>query len=1270
MSIRVLIKDYPHRAIALTTTTHALILRHSSSSTDQNGSYNTSQTSLSSNGSGATRAMVEFSTVEEVDLSEYKTLSMGTVRGTLGLITVNGDVFLVVVSGASKVATVRPGETVQRIHSVAFYCLNSSNYDHLLNDEVNPYPTDTIDEEGFEMGFGRGKGESPLEHPCMALKKLLSSGTFYYSSDFDLTRRLQDRSTDVVTVSIDSLDAGFLWNSYMIQPLVDFRSRLSPREKEALDNSGILTSAIRGFALTITVPSASSPIKVARSGLPSTMTLISRLSCRRAGTRFNARGMDDDGNVANFVETETIFWAPLGVCFSYVQIRGSVPLFWEQATGLLPGQQKITIARSPEATQPAFDKHFENLELSYGAVHVVNLLSNEKQGEVDLSARYRHHIQHNPLNNSDEKEHDLLRLTEFDFHAETRGPGGYEMASLISQWIQNSADSFAYYLSEEEEEDGREHGKTGPYRRATTILQQEGIFRTNCLDCLDRTNLVQTIISKMALELFLRHRRASASPDFWVRHSSMWADNGDALSRIYAGTGALKSSFTRHGKMSLAGALADARKSVTRTYINNFADKGRQNTIDLLLGRLMGQLPVHLYDPINDYVVTELSKRSAEFTEQEVIQILVGTFNLNGKTHGLNEDLSPWLCPDVDPSQQCPEIVAVGFQEIVDLSPQQIMSTDPAPRQAWEAAVKKTLDANAKRHGKEEYVLLRGGQLVGASLSIFVRAGILKSIKNVEGSLKKTGMSGMAGNKGAVAIRMEFANTSICFVTAHLAAGFANYEERNRDYKTISHGLRFQRNRSIDDHDTVIWLGDFNYRIGLSNDKVQKLCQMGDLETLYENDQLNLQMVAGLAFPYYSEARITFLPTYKYDIGTDTYDTSEKARIPAWCDRVLRKGDSLRQINYNCAPLRFSDHRPVYATFQCLISKVDEKKKEKLSKEIYRKRRAVVGDTRAGGELEDTDDEDLIGYDSIEPGLPPASSDKRKWWLDNGLPARSRVQPPSNDHFPNPNRPSNPFKPSPEPDWVEVKRVAPAPPPSRGTARSQTLDFNSSSSLSTPSSNHSQPQTRKLVAPPFHPSDLDGANAYKSPLRRSMTSSSSHSVPPQPLPIRSSTPSSTTSSTQGQIARKPAPGAPPIPTKKPSLLTKTSTKSLSSNTRSPIPPPQQYRDEPDPPKPTPPPPRRSTVTPSSSSFSSVPSSAVGSQYNAMPPRKLVAPPPPRSSASQILMDEMSGPPLPPRRTGMGMSAASRRKGGSGNLLDDARDEELDALKGWEVLRPA
>ena len=86
---------------------------------------------------------------------------------------------------------------------------------------------------------------------------------------------------------------------------------------------------------------------------------------------------------------------------------------------------------------------------------------------------------------------------------------------------------------------------------------------------------------------------------------------------------------------------------------------------------------------------------------------------------------------------------------------------------------------------------------------------------------------------------MDYANTRLCFVTAHLAAGFANYDERNRDYRTISQGLRFQRNRSIEDHDAIIWAGDFNYRIGLSDEKARQLIKTGDLEALYHNDQVS-----------------------------------------------------------------------------------------------------------------------------------------------------------------------------------------------------------------------------------------------------------------------------------------------------------------------------------------------------------------------------------------------------------------------------------------------
>lgn len=609
------------------------------------------------------------------------------------------------------------------------------------------------------------------------------------------------RTINSNSFDIDNFDDMFLWNSFMISPLVQFRSRLMPQEREALDASRILTSAIRGFCKTMTIPQSASPLKTPNNGMPSFMTLISRLSCRRAGTRFNARGIDDDGNVANFVETETTFWSPSGVLFSYAQVRGSVPIFWEQAADLIPGRQKITVTRSPDGTQPAFNKHFEELEQGYGAVHVINLLSEFKPGEVELSNLYTNGIRHCPLSRPGPDgswDHALLRETRYDFHEETKGPAGYEAAKQIRRYIENSTDGFAYYLAEEtsdpsDEFNGNSHG------RMVVVLQQEGVFRTNCLDCLDRTNLIQTLISQMSAEAFFGHRGLFAAPDFWMRHSSLWADNGDSLSKIYAGTGALKSSFTRHGKMSLAGAVADVRKSVQRIYHNNFVDPSRQITIDMLLGRLVGQTPVHLFDPISDFVSVELAKRSAEFSSFNNITMWVGTFNLNGRTDGVNHDLGPWLYPESLGNHQ-PDIYVVGFQEIVELSPQQIMNSDPARKSLWEQAVKRNLNERQKHLGGDKYVLLRSGQLVGAALCIFVKTSALANIKNVEGSVKKTGMSGMAGNKGAVAIRFDYANTHLCFVTAHLAAGFSNYEERNRDYATIHHGLRFQRNRNIDDH--------------------------------------------------------------------------------------------------------------------------------------------------------------------------------------------------------------------------------------------------------------------------------------------------------------------------------------------------------------------------------------------------------------------------------------------------------------------------------------
>ena len=112
---------------------------------------------------------------------------------------------------------------------------------------------------------------------------------------------------------------------------------------------------------------------------------------------------------------------------------------------------------------------------------------------------------------------------------------------------------------------------------------------------------------------------------------------------------------------------------------------------------------------------------------------------------------------------------------------------------------------------------------------------------------------------------------------------------------------------------------------------------------------------------------------------------SEKARIPAWCDRILWKGENLDQLVYTTAPLRFSDHRPVYALFHCTVKVEDEKRKELLGRGIYNRRRSSISSSFVNVGHADGEDDDIeIVEEPVTPGLPAASTDKQKWWLNDG----------------------------------------------------------------------------------------------------------------------------------------------------------------------------------------------------------------------------------------------------------------------------------------------
>jgi len=131
----------------------------------------------------------------------------------------------------------------------------------------------------------------------------------------------------------------------------------------------------------------------------------------------------------------------------------------------------------------------------------------------------------------------------------------------------------------------------GYFMRGRHENQQEGVFRTNCIDCLDRTNVVQGMLAKVNMEqvfrrmdIFRENEKVASHSDFEFLFKNIWADNGDIVSTEYSGTGALKSDFTRTGKRTILGVLRDGYNSAVRYFKNNFFDGYRQDAMDLFVG--------------------------------------------------------------------------------------------------------------------------------------------------------------------------------------------------------------------------------------------------------------------------------------------------------------------------------------------------------------------------------------------------------------------------------------------------------------------------------------------------------------------------------------------------------------------------------------------------------------------------------------------------------------------------------------------------------------
>ena len=401
------------------------------------------------------------------------------------------------------------------------------------------------------------------------LKKVADTKSFYFgSSGVDITnsfQRLDAFRGNPTAQHHLRCDDRFFWN------------RSACREIVAAGAHELVYPMINGFVRTADVNSSSSN-GVTFPAL--SLVLISRRACTRVGTRFNVRGADADGNVANFVETEQIIVLANGAVSSYVQTRGSIPLLWEQ-TATMKYAPKCVINPKKESGLASFQRHVsQQLERYFGRVVIVNLI--DKKGDQKVLGT--------ALADACEKfglgtaaAGGRLSHVWFDFHHETKGMKWQNMYKLLDQvkGVFETPESSFY---------------RDPSGAVTS--RQIGVVRTNCMDNLDRTNVVQSLFARQAVlaaipGLLDASRRAGCSvltspfPDYEHKFNNLWADNADALSLLYSGTGALKTDFTRTGKRTVAGLLSDGINSIQRYVLNNLSDGAMQDAWDLFIGRFV-----------------------------------------------------------------------------------------------------------------------------------------------------------------------------------------------------------------------------------------------------------------------------------------------------------------------------------------------------------------------------------------------------------------------------------------------------------------------------------------------------------------------------------------------------------------------------------------------------------------------------------------------------------------------------------------------------------
>lgn len=802
-----------------------------------------------------------------------------------------------------------------KIQNVDFLLYNKSAVCTCSIDSCDIYRIKEVDFIPITVSSIAASIVSELNNYLNGLKNLLDLG-FFYSFGYDLTSTKQKqakiRNSKQMNINeypiqntknnlrniYDTCDVNFFFNYNLYKKFFDTNNQPI--------NINFIVPIICGY-----VNSFDSEINRKRIKF----TIITRRNVHHVGTRYNTRGIDDNGHCANYCETEQIINYEYNT-LSFTQIRGSVPVFFEQ-TGMTAQTQ---ITRNEELTVQAFSKHIREIEKDYPLIYCVNLLNRKKEGENIITLSYEKQIRKSEFKN--------LRYYYFDMQNECKYDN-YDRIEYLMQQVNNVLNIFQFFC---ENESTHEVHK-----------DQTGTIRTNCLDCLDRTNVIQTRISWLVLEKMLNslnvntegifHGESFFQPSkskFEDTFKTIWAENGDYISVQYAGTASTITTVTKKGGHDLFGLIQHGVATVSRFYKGTIEDSFKQECFDVLLQK-------HLFNEfLSPNIENELRNHEAKFKTYHDLLVYIGNWNVGGKEFKDSSNIFEWLLPsDVLPNGTRPDMYIIGFQEIVDLNATNVMfNSNEYQRNKWKNLI---VDALASLSNKNDpYVLIKELDLIGIYNLTFIKKSFMPSISNLDTTYIKSGLMGSIGNKGSCMIRFKINDNSFAVACNHLSAGTKNSEARRSEILEILNKT-FDKypNIQFKDYDYYFFFGDINSRINLTIPQCVELISRKDYNQLLSYDQLNVFKKETSIIGQMEEGDIKFNPTYKYIFNANEYDTTK--RTPSWCDRILyKRGSNVKVIAYNRCDFTLSDHKPIYGIYNLKTWTVDKEKKKAIVAEIIK----------------------------------------------------------------------------------------------------------------------------------------------------------------------------------------------------------------------------------------------------------------------------------------------------------------------------------------------